>query len=116
MQAELAAAVSTREKRSELLRSAIVPISALRNRQLDQLEEEIFQRLPASEFFYPEDQITDRSMRFMAAEAVREKLMRQLGKELPYSCTVEIEEFEFENNVWHISALILVERQAKNVS
>lgn len=93
--------------------AAIVPISALRNRQLDQLEEEIFQRLPASEFFYPEDQITDRSMRFMAAEAVREKLMRQLGKELPYSCSVEIEEFEFENNIWHISALILVEKASQ---
>jgi GTP-binding protein Era len=93
--------------------AAIVPISALRNKQLDQLEAEIFQRLPQSEFFYPEDQVTDRSMRFMAAESVREKLMRQLGKELPYACSVEIEEFEFEGNVWHISALILVEKASQ---
>lgn len=93
--------------------AAIVPISALRNRQLDQLEEEINKRLPESDFFYPEDQITDRSMRFMAAEAVREKLMRQLGKELPYACSVEIEEFEFDGKVWHISALILVEKASQ---
>ena len=93
--------------------AAIVPVSALRNRQLDQLEQEIFQRLPVSEFFYPEDQVTDRSMRFMAAEAVREKLMRQLGKELPYACSVEIEQFEQQGTVWHISALILVEKASQ---
>lgn len=93
--------------------AAIIPISALRNRQLDQLEEEIFQRLPEDDHFYPEDQITDRSTRFLAAETVREKLMRQLGKELPYACSVEIEQFEFENGVWHISALILVEKASQ---
>lgn len=93
--------------------AAIVPISALRNRQLDQLEAEVYARLPESEHFYPEDQITDRSQRFLAAEIVREKIMRQLGMELPYACAVEIEEFVFENNVWHISALILVEKDSQ---
>ena len=93
--------------------AAIVPISALRNRQLDQLETEVFSRLPESEHFYPEDQITDRSQRFLAAEIVREKIMRQLGMELPYACAVEIEEFEFDSNVWHISALILVEKDSQ---
>jgi len=93
--------------------AAIVPISALRNRQLDQFEKEVYSRLPESEHFYPEDQITDRTQRFLAAEIVREKIMRQLGQELPYACTVEIEEFEFENNVWHISALILVEKDSQ---
>jgi len=93
--------------------AAIVPISALRNRQLEQLEAEITKYLPESDFFYPEDQVTDRSMRFMAAESVREKLMRQLGKELPYSCSVEIEEFEWDGKTWHISALILVEKASQ---
>ena len=93
--------------------AAIVPISALRNRQLDQLEAEVNQRLPESEHFYPEDQITDRSQRFLAAEIVREKIMRQLGMELPYACAVEIEEFTFENGIWHISALILVEKDSQ---
>lgn len=94
--------------------AAIVPISALRNQQLVELESEIFSRLPESEHFYDADQVTDRSMRFLAAEIVREKLIRQLGKELPYSCSVEIEEFEFdERQVCHISALILVERASQ---
>ncbi len=93
--------------------SAIVPISALRNRQLDLLEQEVNSRLPESDHFYPEDQVTDRTQRFLAAEIVREKIMRQLGMELPYSCAVEIEEFVFENNVWHISALILVEKDSQ---
>lgn len=93
--------------------AAIVPISALRNRQLDLLETEVNSRLPESEHFYPEDQITDRTQRFLAAEIVREKIMRQLGQELPYACAVEIEEFEFENGVWHISALILVEKDSQ---
>ncbi len=92
---------------------AIVPISALRNQQLEQLQQEINQRLPVDEHFYPEDQITDRSSRFLTAEIVREKLMRQLGKELPYACSVEIEEYEFDGKVWHISALILVEKSSQ---
>jgi len=90
--------------------AAIIPVSALKGQQLDQLEQTIAGFLPESEHFYPEDQITDRSMRFMAAEMVREKIMRQLGQELPYAMTVEIEEFSSEKGVWHISALILVER------
>lgn len=93
--------------------AAIIPISALRNRQLDQLEAEVAVRLPEGEHFYPEDQITDRSQRFLAAEIVREKIMRQLGQELPYACAVEIEEFVFDHNVWHISALILVEKDSQ---
>ena len=93
--------------------AAIIPVSALKGQQLDQLEKTIAGYLPESEYFFPEDQITDRSMRFMAAEMVREKIMRQLGQELPYAMTVEIEEFSSEKGVWHISALILVERSGQ---
>lgn len=92
---------------------AIVPASALRQRNVDSLEQEILKYLPESEHFYPEEQITDRSQRFLAAEIVREKIMRQLGDELPYAVTVEIEEFSFEGEVAHISALILVERKGQ---
>ena len=70
-------------------------------------------RLPAGERFFPEDQITDRSQRFLAAELVREKLMRQLGEEIPYELTVEIEEFKQEGKILHISALVLVERDSQ---
>ena len=68
-----------------------------------------------SEHFFPEDQITDRSQRFLAAEIVREKIMRQLGEEIPYSISVEIEEFALNEDVLHISALIFVERKGQKI-
>lgn len=99
---------------SEKLRvDEIVPISALRGVNLDALQAQVEKRLPEGEHFYPEDQITDRSSRFLAAEIVREKITRQLGDELPYQMTVEIEEFAHDGNIIHISALILVERDGQ---
>ncbi|MCE3251143.1 MAG: GTPase Era [Cellvibrio sp.] len=99
---------------SEKLKVAeIVPMSALRNTNLDRLEHLIIERLPHGIHMYPEDQITDRSSRFMAAEIVREKITRQLGDELPYEMAVEIEEFKQEGNLLNISALILVERDGQ---
>lgn len=91
----------------------IIPMSALRNTNLDRLESLIVARLPEGQHMYPEDQITDRSSRFMAAEIVREKITRQLGDELPYEMAVEIEEFKQEGNLLNISALILVERDGQ---
>ncbi len=93
--------------------AAILPISALSRHNIGALEKEIHQRLPKAVHLFPEDQITDRSLRFLAAEIVREKIMRQLGDELPYSATVEIEEFSDEGDIMHISALILVERKGQ---
>ncbi len=90
--------------------AAILPLSALRRHNIDELEWEILRYLPGSTHLFPEDQITDRSQRFLAAEIVREKILRQLGEELPYAVTVEIEEFSREGEVLHISALIFVER------
>lgn len=90
--------------------AAIVPCSALRSLQLDALEQEVMKHIPEGPFQYDADQVTDRSQRFIAAEIVREKIMRQLGQEVPYDLTVEIEEFRWEEPVWHIGAVILVER------
>ena len=90
-----------------------VPISALRRIHIDELEEKIKTYIPSKPHVFPEDQITDRSERFLAAEIVREKITRQLGAELPYQVTVEIEEFRVESNITHISALILVEREGQ---
>jgi len=92
---------------------AILPLSALRNHNVPELEQEILKFLPESAYFFPEEQLTNRSQRFLAAEIVREKIMRQLGEELPYSVTVEIEEFALDNAVLHISALIFVERKGQ---
>ena len=93
--------------------AAIVPLSALRKVNLDALDAEVLKCLPAGDFFFPEDQLTDRTERFLAAEIVREKLTRQLGDELPYAAAVEIEEFVEDRGVLHISALILVERRGQ---
>lgn len=90
-----------------------IPLSALRGTHLDRLEELLLAYLPAGIHMYPEDQVTDRSMRFIAAEVVREKITRQLGDELPYQMTVEIEEFREEGAVTHIGALVLVEREGQ---
>ena len=91
----------------------VFPVSALRGHNRSGLEEAILRYLPESEHFFPEDQITDRSQRFMAAEIVREKIMRQLGDEVPYDVAVEIEEFRAEPRCWHISAVIFVEKDGQ---
>lgn len=102
------------ERLAELLPKAeVVPISAQQAKNLDVLERLVAERLPEGEHFFPEDQITDRSSRFLAAELVREKIMRQLGAELPYQITVEIEDFKADGAVLHIHALILVEREGQ---
>lgn len=91
----------------------IVPVSALRQHNVEQLETVIRAELPRGGHFYPADQLTDRSRRFLAAELVREKITRQLGDELPYAATVEIEQFKQQGKVLHIDALILVEREGQ---
>jgi len=92
---------------------AIVPLSALGSHNVDELERCLRELLPAAMHLFPEDQVTDRSQRFLAAEIVREKIMRQLGEELPYANTVEMEEFTERDGVLHISALIFVEREGQ---
>ncbi|MDT0595806.1 GTPase Era [Glaciecola petra] len=92
----------------------IMPISAKQGKQVEYLRQRVFEQLPKSEFYFPEDYVTDRSSRFMAAEIIREKLMRFTGDELPYSVTVEIEQFTTtESGVFHIHGLILVERASQ---
>lgn len=91
----------------------IVPLSALKEKNLDVLEKLIVSYLPTCEHFYPEDQITDRSLRFLTAETIREKIIRQLGDEVPHQVAVEIEEFYEEGGLVTISAAILVERNGQ---
>lgn len=91
----------------------MVPLSAEKGDNIDALRSLVQKHLPPCEFYFPDDYVTDRSMRFMAAEMVREKLMRFLGDELPYSVTVEIERFKWEEKHYHIAALVLVERESQ---
>ena len=88
----------------------IVPVSALGGHNLGKIEELVKSYLPRREFLFPEDQVTDRSSRFLAAELIREKVIRQLGDELPYEVTVEIENFEQQESILHIHGLILVDK------
>jgi len=92
--------------------AAVVPVSARQRFQLDRLQQEIERLLPENPPVFDEDDITDRSERFMAAEIVREKLFRFVGEELPYTSTVVIEQFEQEGNLRRIFAAILVERDS----
>ncbi|MDJ0777115.1 MAG: GTPase Era [Gammaproteobacteria bacterium] len=91
----------------------IVPVSALKRENLDTLEDLIVARLPPGRPFYASDQLTDRSMRFIAAEIVREKLFRSLDKELPYSITVNVDHYVEEPDLTRIAATIWVERKSQ---
>lgn len=92
----------------------IVPISAQKGDNVEQIKSLCLSALPESGFWFPEDHITDRSSRFMASEIIREKLIRFTGDELPYSTTVEIEQFKMdEKGILHINALVLVERNSQ---
>lgn len=94
--------------------SDIVPISAKKGDNVDKIKEICLKSLPEGDFWFPDDFITDRSSRFMASEIIREKLIRFTGDELPYSTTVEIEQFKDDGNgVLHINALVLVERSSQ---
>jgi len=91
----------------------VIPISATKGDNVTALERAIETILPHAPAMFPEDQVTDRSVRFLAAELVREKLFRKLGRELPYGLTVEIESFKSEPGITHIHALIWVERKSQ---
>ncbi|OCG20540.1 MULTISPECIES: GTPase Era [unclassified Gilliamella] len=93
----------------------VVPISAEKGEGVDIIKNIVKKHLPKGEHHFPEDYITDRSQRFMASEIIREKLMRFLGDELPYSVTVEIEQFKVDerNGMYRINGLILVERDGQ---
>lgn len=96
--------------------SNIIPASAKKGTNLEQLEEIVLQLLPENPPFFDEEQFTDRSIRFLAAEIIREKLIRELGKELPYQTTVEIEKYTETEKLTEIHALILVETKGqKNI-
>nr|WP_321272830.1 GTPase Era [uncultured Tolumonas sp.] len=92
----------------------ILPISAEKGTNVDKIRDMAKRLLPEGQHYFPDDYITDRSSRFMASEIIREKLMRFTGEELPYSVTVEIERFKVEDDgLFHINALILVEREGQ---
>lgn len=91
----------------------IIPISATKGTNVKQLQKTVSLYLKDSEAYFPIDQVTDKSERFMVAEIIREKLMRELGQELPYDLTVEIERFSVDKKITKIAALIWVSRSSQ---
>jgi GTP-binding protein Era len=91
----------------------IIPVSARSGRQVEHVLAECERRLPEGPPLFDPDALTDRNERFLAAEMIREKLFRQLGDELPYQSTVEIERFEELRGLRRIHAAILVQREAQ---
>lgn len=91
----------------------VIPLSAQTGANIAALEAGVTELLPEGEHFFPAEQITDRSERFLAAEIIREKLVRSLGQELPYAAAVEIEQFSQQDKTVHIGAVIWVEREGQ---
>jgi len=91
----------------------VIPLSALKKSNLDPLVAEILSRLPEGDPLYPEDMVTGNDAGFTVAEMVREKLIRSLHQELPYTSTVEIESYQREGNLDRIHAVIWVEREGQ---
>lgn len=91
--------------------AAVVPVSAVKDTQLNVLLDEIASRLPEGEPMFEADTLTDRPMRFIVAELIREKVFRLVGDELPYACTVVIEQWEEHERGARIAACIVVERE-----
>jgi GTP-binding protein Era len=90
-----------------------IPLSALNKFNIDLLVSAILKYIPNGPSFYPDDQLTDKSERFVAAEILREKIMMRYKEEIPYSVQVEIEEFKEEDTIIRISAIIYVMRDSQ---
>lgn len=96
-----------------LPKAKILPISALHKANIEQVLNAILGFLPEGEAYFPKDELTDKTMRFFAAEIIREKLFTHYKQEIPYACEVEIEFFKEETDPIHIGAVIHVERETQ---
>ncbi len=93
--------------------ASVIPVSALKNKNTQAIYQAISPWMPESPYYYPEEECTNASVRFLIAEKVREKLTRELSDELPYDLTVTIEAYEETETLIKVSALILVERDSQ---
>ena len=95
--------------------ASILPISALENANIDNALVWIKAKLPEGEPYFDKDQYTDKTERFFVSEIIREKILQNYDKEVPYSCEVDIESFKEEENIIRISAVIYVERDSQKM-
>lgn len=88
-------------------------ISALQKTNTDKVFEKIFSLLPEGPAWFPKDQLTDKTERFIVSEIMREKILKNYQKEIPYACEVVVEEFKEEPNIIRIKVVIVVERPSQ---
>ena len=91
----------------------VIPISALKRKNIDILEKEITKRLPVGAHLYPEDQIADSSERFLTSEIIREKCISRVGDEIPYRLSVVIDSFKEEDKLITIDGTIYIEKSSQ---
>lgn len=91
----------------------IIPVSAINGMNVSVLEQKVAELLPENPHIYPGDQVTDRNMRFLSSEIIREKLIRELGQELPYTSTVDVDKYIEDPDLVRIHATIYVESKGQ---
>lgn len=96
-----------------LPQAEMVLISALQSQNIDQLLEKITEKLPVHEPYFPKDQLTDRPMRFFVSEIIREKMLLNYKKEIPYSVEVVVDEYKESDDMVRIMATLYVERETQ---
>ncbi|MCS5711086.1 GTPase Era [Candidatus Berkiella aquae] len=101
------------EIHEKLPKAEMIPLSAKKKQQIDTIVTWVDKHIPMSPFYFPEDQLFNHTERFHLSEIIREKLMRQLAQELPYSIDVQIEALEHQEKIIHIHGLIYAEREGQ---
>ena len=99
--------------RAKMPNAIVIPVSAKEKVGMTGVLDAILERLPEGEAFYPKDTLTDKTLRFFASEIIREKILLNYDKEIPYCCEIEIDTYKEEPNIDRISATIYVARQSQ---
>lgn len=99
--------------KEQIPRAEILPISALHGLSIDFIMPRLIELLPEGEPFFPKDELTDKPMRFFISEIVREKILQNYSKEIPYSCEVVVESYKEKENIVDIRVLIYVNRDSQ---
>lgn len=98
---------------SRMPRAEVIPVSALNNFNIEAVINVIIDHLPEHEAYYPKDELTDKSMRFFISEIIREKILLNYKKEIPYSTEVAVDQYKEEKNLIRISSIIYVSRDSQ---
>ncbi|MBR5877426.1 MAG: GTPase Era, partial [Alistipes sp.] len=101
------------EWQAKMPQSLIIPVSAREKFNMKGVLDAILERLPEGEPFYPKDTLTDKTLRFFASEIIREKILLNYEKEIPYCCEIEIDTYKEEPTIDRISATIYVARNSQ---